>query len=271
MKAAFAQFLNLRHGGTGLLFSASPSGRSIRSATPTSITRSCVRPRCRRPPPRTTPEQVATTARPTRATRECGTPTSTRRGRRASGQRAPPTRSLPLARSFNGVTTNVTLPTPIPARRLFQIPDAYTHGVATHPPAATPPTTSAPPTVSNASDSGDPFINVAQASGGSGARGGGTATYYLNNGYPNLVWSGNGTCPPSAPADVRRQACTWAANNAGDGDRQHWPVYITSTTATRISSGRVIPQASRPQPGTTWARTMARIPTTASTLTGGRR
>ena len=45
----------------------------------------------------------------------------------------------------------------------------------------------------------------------------------------------------------------------------------TSTTATRISSGRVIPTGSRPQPGIPGLRTMARIPTTASTLTGGRR
>ena len=59
---------------------------------------------------------------------------------------------------FNGVTTNVTLPTPIPARRLFQIPDAYGPAPA-YPPAATP-TPHPHSTVSNASDSGDPFINV---------------------------------------------------------------------------------------------------------------
>ena len=83
MKAAFAQFLNLRHGGTGLLFRLSPSGRSIRSATPTSTTRSCGRPHCRRRlwsrPHRLTP------ARYTRVTPVCGTTTSTRRDRRASG------------------------------------------------------------------------------------------------------------------------------------------------------------------------------------------
>ena len=129
---------------------------------------------------------------------------------------------LPAAVQFSGVTSNVALPPPIPARRLFQIPDAYTNGVAaTYPP--TPPTATS--TVSNASDSGDPFINVTQVTGALASCGG----------------------------DAR----------------------LTSTTATRTSSGRVtsrFPPASRlHQPAFTWARTMARIPTTASTLTGGRR
>ena len=91
---------------------------------------------------------------------------------------------------FSGVTSNVALPPPIPARRLFQIPDAYTNGVAaTYPP--TPPTAAS--TVSNASDSGDPFINVAQVTGALASVGAGPT--YLNNGYPNLVWSGNVTLP----------------------------------------------------------------------------
>ena len=69
---------------------------------------------------------------------------------------------LPAAVQFSGVTSYVSLPPPIPARRLFQIPDAYTNGVAaTYPP--TPPTATS--TVSNASDSGDPFINVTQVTG----------------------------------------------------------------------------------------------------------
>ena len=51
------------------------------------------------------------------------------------------------------------MPTPIPARRLFQIPDAY--GTASPlTPRGDADTTAPASTVSNASDSGDPFINV---------------------------------------------------------------------------------------------------------------
>ena len=103
--------------------------------------------------------------------------------------------------AFSTVTAppgmTISMPPPIPARRLFQIPDAY--GPTPNPPAATPtPPPPALPTVSNASDSGDPFINVVTVKrlpawrrepwGRWSAR---TGTYYLNNGYPNLVWSGN--------------------------------------------------------------------------------
>jgi hypothetical protein len=82
-----------------------------------------------------------------------------------------------------GAGTNVALPSPIPARRLFQIPDAY--GTTYNAVPVVPPTVQQ----SNASDSGDPFINITLTTGALATIGAGP--YYINNGYPVLFWSGN--------------------------------------------------------------------------------
>ena len=131
---------------------------------------------------------------------------------------------------FSGVTSNVALPPPIPARRLFQIPDAYTNGSVTPLPPTLPPYAPVVPAtasaVSNASDSGDPFINVVPLSGAAnvaaGALGtviGSTATYYVNNGYPNLIWSGN------TPTVTTPTANYLGANNRANPDYSQHPYW----------------------------------------------
>ena len=56
--------------------------------------------------------------------------------------------------------------------------------------------------MSNASDSGDPFINVTQVTGAPWLLCRGRPRDYLNNGYPNLVWSGN-YAPTGLPSHRR--------------------------------------------------------------------
>jgi len=194
LKAAFAQFLILRHGanqnaaGYWLLYSANPE-RPFHSLSYPDINYTVMRP----------------------ATLPPASPTYTGTGGYASatytgdpGVRNPyiypwgPASMLATGAAnttfaggilfsvSGGATANVAMPPPIPARRLFQKPDVYTNNVAvTYPP--TPPTSTS--TVSNASDSGDPFINVTQTTGALQALS--TTNPYVNNGYPNLVWSGN--------------------------------------------------------------------------------
>ena len=125
MKAAFAQFLNLRHGGTGLLFSAIPE-RPFHSLSYPDINYTVMRP-ATLPPASTTYNPGASGYNSATYTGDPGVrnpyiyppgPTSIGPTGAANTVFAPGT-------LFNGVTTNVTLPTPIPARRLFQIPDAY--------------------------------------------------------------------------------------------------------------------------------------------------
>jgi large repetitive protein len=80
---------------------------------------------------------------------------------------------------------SVVMPQPIPAARLFQAPDAY--GAGSMSVYNYNGTLMVPPPVSNATDSGDPWINnqipnaptqVINAGG----------VYALNNGFPSLVW-----------------------------------------------------------------------------------
>jgi hypothetical protein len=227
MKAAFAQFLNLRHGGTGLLFSANPE-RPFHSLSYPDINYTVMRP-ATLPPASTTYNPGASGYNSATYTGDPGVrnpyiyppgPTSIGPTGAANTVFAPGT-------LFNEVTTNVTLPSPIPARRLFQIPDAY--GPApTYPPAAMPPPPPpALPTVSNASDSGDPFINVVPvsapanlAAGALGTVTGSTGTvYYVNNGYPNLVWSGNS---PSVPTTTGYYL---GANNSTNPDYSQHPYW----------------------------------------------
>ena len=95
-------------------------------------------------------------------------------------------------------------------------------------PRATPtPPPPALPTVSNASDSGDPFINVVPVNAASGPGGGRPGaggrhhgTYYLNNGYPNLVWSGN-----TPTVHDHRPAYYLGANNGTNPDYSQHPYW----------------------------------------------
>ena len=88
----------------------------------------------------------------------------------------------------------MVLPPAIPPARLFQTPDAYGAGAMMnygYNGAVMP-----PPPVSNATDSGDPWINnlVPTLPTQTVAT---TGTYALNNGFPSLVWpwmSGTGSC-----------------------------------------------------------------------------
>ena len=120
---------------------------------------------------------------------------------------------------YTATPTNatVTMPSPIPARRLFQIPDAY--GMPTTYPPRIPPTTPQ----SNASDSGDPFINVTQTTGALSTVFNGATKYNLNNGYPNLVWSGNVPLPP--PPAVPATGVYLGSNNGTYPDNSQHPYW----------------------------------------------
>ena len=89
----------------------------------------------------------------------------------------------------NTITADgIAMPPPIPPARLFQIPDAYGAGqmqALLYPGNGTV----VPPAVSNATDSGDPWINntVPNQSGQVVPT---SATYTLNNGFNSLMWSG---------------------------------------------------------------------------------
>ena len=155
MKVAFAQFLALRHGGSGYVFGYGsglpgqnfsiyppttptptrqsrpppfrPTGRSIRCRIPTSITRCSGPPRCR---PRNSPIRCRTLA-PTAGQLYAGDPGV------KNPLAYPGYKTGPLGLTNPGPTsiattptwvpgpTTLVLPPAIPLRRLFQIPDAY--------------------------------------------------------------------------------------------------------------------------------------------------
>ena len=218
MKAAFAQFLVLRHGanlsptGVPLIFSANPE-RPFHSLSYPDINYTVMRPANLPPatpvlPTMTSGYTSGSYSQDSALRNPYITPSSPPSGI-VSGTSfvaniptvvVPPTASS-YGVYYSGLTSYVSLPSPIPPRRLFQIPDAYTNGSATPlpptaPPYATPTTTPAPPAtwapaVSNASDSGDPFVNVVAlnattslAAGALGTIVGTAGTYYVNNGYP---------------------------------------------------------------------------------------
>ena len=244
MKAAFAQFLVLRHGanvsastGNWLLFSANAE-RPFHSLSYPDINYTVMRPATL--PPASTTYTGATTGYSSGSyTGDPGVrnpyinPASPPSGILNLGVHSPnnpaiptpaPTTPSPYGTYFNsaGVTSYVSMPSPIPARRLFQIPDAYgtTFGVVP----TVPPTS----TQSNASDSGDPFINVVTyntttllAAGALAAVT--TGPTYLNNGYPNLVWSGNVTLPTSHP--TASTGVYLGSNNTSNPDNSQHPYW----------------------------------------------
>ncbi len=135
--------------------------------------------------------------------------------------------AFPTGNTTNpAATDSVVMPPPIPPARLFQIPDSYGRGLLRSLnymglwSENGQPTGTVPPAVSNASDSGDPYINNAIANqmlnpyisnGGSYPP---TFTpssiplYTLNYGFMSLIWAGgrffnsssvNGASQPIAP------------------------------------------------------------------------
>jgi hypothetical protein len=109
--------------------------------------------------------------------------------------------AFPVAGANPPTTASVVMPPPIPTRRLFEAPDAYGTGAIV----ANGYTGIAnlPPPLSNAGDSGDPWINN-QIPNLPTQTAPTAASYTLNNGFSTLEWSGgtlypntNGTAPPS--------------------------------------------------------------------------
>jgi hypothetical protein len=207
IKAAFAQFLWLRHGGSGYLFgfgtgavgqnsavvpidppAAAPAGygtglpaeRPFRSLSFPDIDYTVMRPATLPPSPYTNPPSTT----PTTYTADPGV----RNPNRYPGYA---TQNAPTGGAAAGGTPSY--PGAIPVRRLFQVPDVNAE--------------------SNASEPGDSFVNNQEPTPPAAmtanvpppapgalppvtmALNGASATIAFNNGYPNLVWSiwpGNG-------------------------------------------------------------------------------
>jgi hypothetical protein len=241
LKAAFAQFLAMRHGAIfdvnfhPLLFGFTGE-RPFRSLSYPDINYTVMRPAT------LPPANPAASPAPTPPVATPGTPYGTGTYAGDPGVRnpvlypggfassvAPPAGYVPGTpfTALPAPNPNVILPPPVPALRLFQIPDAF--GKTGIPPVI-PPAAGTP--VSNASDSGDPFINVAQTTGALGWQKDPMTgapvqvpvtvpfgNFYLNNGYPNLVWSGNA---PNNGTGVPAQPYLGGAGGGGGADfRQH--------------------------------------------------
>ena len=231
MKASFAQFLSLRHGGSGFVFGYGsgatgqstavlignpnapaapnliPADRPFHSLSYPDINYTVMRPAALPPSAYTDPPTPATPP----------TPASPPTGYTGGYIGDPGVRNPSL---YQGFATNASatppgsnpasilasqllVPPAIPVRRLFQPPDAT-------PVSAAPP---APGIPTNASEQGDPYINnlipttASVATGGlppflgGGAGGiGGTTTYNVNDSVVNLFWVPSGTAPqPPAP------------------------------------------------------------------------
>jgi hypothetical protein len=219
LKAAFAQFLYLRHGGSNILFSFN-NERPFHSLSYPDINYTVMR-------PATLPPGTISYTGATGYTWGCysGDPGARNPyiypGYFTSGLTAPPAKYIP-GTLYAGIGTNVWLPEPIPARRLFQLPDAYAP-VLTYPTTAGAliPAPVAGTMQSNASDSGDPFINVTSQAGALPpiTIGAATSSVYLNNGYPNLVWSGNAPDGTGSTVNVDKQK--YLGNAAATDMRQH--------------------------------------------------
>jgi hypothetical protein len=237
LKAAFAQFLTLRHGGSGILYGYSGE-RPFHSLSYPDIDYTVMRPATLPPNanPATSPPPILPAAAPAvpyisgsyAADPGVRNPLLYPGGFGSSV--VPPAVPVPYAPGTpfddgtgtgTALVPNVMLPPPVPALRLFQIPDAYGKTAAYPPPPLQVPPVLPPAPQSNASDSGDPFINVAQTLGALAPVAfnvaGVLTTFYLNNGYPNLVWSGNA---PNNNAGVPVQPYLGGAVGGADY-RQH--------------------------------------------------
>ena len=217
MKASFAQFLTLLHGGSGFVFGYGrggtgqnyavqlanpnpnappladlpsnpiPSSRPFHSLSYPDINYTLMRPAALPPsaftdpqapkPPQLITPPTAPTYPPAYTGNFIGDP-GVRNPNLSWGfitQNPPSTTGTPPV----STTTNLYLPPPIPLRRLFQPPDAYAPGSPTSP--------------SNASETGDPYVNVVSPNStaplppSTGALPP-VSTTVVNDGVVNLFW-----------------------------------------------------------------------------------
>ena len=162
---------------------------------------------------------------------------------------------LPVNLAWTGasgtVTDGVVLPPAVPPVRLFQTPDAFGAGAMMI--YGYNGTVMNPPPVSNATDSGDPWINntvpypaiMTMPT---------TGTYALNNGFPSIVWpwmagttpnntavgaeygvGGTTTNPPNPATGVLPPVSWYQQNNQGT------LVSVLPTTATSLTLGSTTP------------------------------
>jgi hypothetical protein len=264
LKAAFSQFLALRHGGninangTPLLFNFT-GDRPFRSLSYPDIDYTVMRPATLNPgstPGFNTYTGTAAGYATTTYTGDPGVrnpyiyPGSFASYVTASPPVVSPTPTAPTSTLTPGTlysglaTPYVTLPEPVPARRLFQVPDAFGSGASststtapTIPPTTTTGMVTSPTPQSNASDSGDPFINVVPPTQTTTVNGTAisvavgalppiavvsgttTNTYYLNNGYPVLTKSGN------APTSAGSTTSTYLGSGTGGTDNRQHPAW----------------------------------------------
>jgi len=255
MKAAFAQFLSLRHGGSGYVFgygsgspgqnatiltgntnapaalsSPIPADRMFHSLSYPDIDYTIMRPAALPPatylPPTTPatstdpPPSTPATSWPPYYNNTGGTGYTADPGLRnsmvyqgfttsLSATTYPPPvpvtaapgttpQSTPTTSIAAATTIPFLLPPAIPPRRLFQPPDYFwsTTGTTTPPPANTI-------TASNASDTGDPYLNnlvPVNATAATGALPLFQTTTPPTNNVVNLFWPAGTTLPPAIPA-----------------------------------------------------------------------
>jgi hypothetical protein len=233
VKAAFAQFLKVRHGGSGFLFAygagqtgtpnlivtpppTSPpnsnlwvaSDRPFRSLSFPDVDFTVMRPAALRPTVYTLPVQAATPH-----TQDPGIRNSTLYPGYATA--VPPT-------GLSTSTPAAIVPPAIPARRFFQNPDAYS---------GTPP--------SNASDAGDPYVNTQVASAPSatppatsittGSLGGLTynTVNLVNPVVPNTTYLGNSTAPDGGQHPYYRSEMLQRVMNLTTVRTHQYAVWIT--------------------------------------------
>jgi hypothetical protein len=240
MKASFAQFLSLRHGGSGYVFSyggslntgqnfsiyppnvnpnapvppnAVPADRPYHSLSYPDIDYTVLRPAALPPSTYTDPQQQVTAA-----AGYAGDP-----GLKNPFQYAGyATGTVPVSPNATGV---LTLPPAIPTRRLFQIPDDYPGSAGTG--------------YSNAGETGDPYNNNQKpATTGNPAPGalppfvtGGLAgvSHNVTDSVATIYWPGfNMPTGPGFPTNPYLGLGTGGAGIAGIDDRQH-PYFRSET------------------------------------------
>jgi hypothetical protein len=232
MKASFAQFLSLRHGGSGFVFGYGsgatgqntvvptgnpnapaapnnpiPADRPFHSLSYPDINYTIMRPAALPPslytdpklptPPPTSPPLTAAwppTSYPGTLVGDPGVRNPLIYEGYLTAASASPVGTTPASTP----ASQLLVPPAIPVRRLFQPPDA------SPPPSPTP-----LPIWSNASEQGDTYINNTAPTAASVATGGlppylvpqtvGGTTYSVNDNYVNLFWVPGGPAPPQPP------------------------------------------------------------------------
>ena len=231
MKASFAQFLSLRHGGSGFVFGYGsgavgqnfavatspanpnapatpnliPADRPFHSLSYPDINYTIMRPAALPPSAYTDPQTPATPPTPawppTGYTGGYVGDPGVRNPSLYQGFATNASATPPGSNPASILASQLLVPPAIPVRRLFQPPDAT-------PVSAAPP---APAIPSNASEQGDPYINNLIPATAPVAIGGlpqflvaGTP-YSVNDSVVNLFWVSSGTAALQPPAPCRRR------------------------------------------------------------------